>query len=101
VDAWAEANTRGLWQVGFGKRNRRFDTAAWYTPPSFRTYPTVDDASFDAFIDARAIGIVGNIEVRLGASVADTAPTGPASRSAASPRTSRSRARSPPASPSR
>jgi hypothetical protein len=70
VDAWAEANTRGLWQVGFGKRNRRFDTAAWYTPPSFRTYPTVDDASFDAFIDARAIGIVGNIEVRLGASVA-------------------------------
>ena len=70
VDAWAGANTLGVWQIGFGKRSRPFDTTPWYAAPSVRTYPTVDDASFDAFIDARAIGIVGTITVRMGASVA-------------------------------
>lgn len=70
VDAWSEANVRGAWLVGFGKRSRSFDTTPWYTAPSLRSYPTLDDASFDAFIDARAIGTVGPITVRLGTSVA-------------------------------
>jgi len=70
VEAWTEANVRGAWLVGFGKRSRTFDTASWYTAPSLRTFPTVDDDSFDAFIDARAMGSVGTITVRMGTSVA-------------------------------